>query len=68
MIQNDSVEKTNYIQPRNRIYYSTVQWHLKKIRAADLSSSGVLTLFAASGLHTNVVTVHSQVGVVSPRA
>jgi hypothetical protein len=32
------------MQPRNRIYYSTVHWRLKMIRA--------LTVFAASGLHT----------------
>jgi len=31
-------------------------------RAAYRSSSGALTVFAASGLHTRVVTVRSQVG------
>jgi hypothetical protein len=30
-------------------------------RAAYRSSSGALTVFAASGLHTHVVTGHSQV-------
>jgi hypothetical protein len=32
-------------------------------RAVHRSSSGALTVFAASGLHTHVVTGHSQVGV-----
>ena len=32
-------------------------------RAAYRSSSGALTVFAASGLHTHVVTVRSQVRV-----
>jgi len=32
-------------------------------RAVRLSSSGVLTVFAASGLHTHVVTGRSQVWV-----
>jgi len=32
-------------------------------RAAYLSSSGALTVFAASGLHTHVVTGRSQVWV-----
>jgi len=35
----------------NRIYYSTVHWRLNMFRAAYRSSSGALTLFAASGLH-----------------
>jgi len=32
-------------------------------RAAHRSSSGALTVFAGSGLHTHVVTGHSQVFV-----
>ena len=32
-------------------------------RAAYRSSSGALTVFASSGLHTHVVTGRSQVGV-----
>ena len=60
---NDSVEITNKMQPCNRIYYSTVYWRLNMFRAAYRSSSGVLTVFAASGLHTHVVTGRSQVWV-----
>jgi len=59
----DSVEITNKMQPCNRIYYSTVQWRLNIFRAAYRSSSGGLTVFAASGLHTHVVTGRSQVWV-----
>jgi hypothetical protein len=44
------------MQPCNRIYYSTVHWRLNMFRAAHRSSSGALTVFAASGLHTHVVT------------
>jgi len=57
----DSVEITNKMQPCNRIYYSTVHCRLNMFRAAYRSSSGALTVFAASGLHTYVVTGHSQV-------
>jgi len=60
---HDSVEITNKMQPCNRIYYSTVHWRLNMFRAAYHSSSGALTVFAASGLHTHVVTCHSQVWV-----
>jgi hypothetical protein len=56
-----SVEITNKMQPCIRIYYSTVHWRLNIFRAAYRSSSGALTAFAASGLHTHVVTGHSQV-------
>ena len=59
----DSVEITNKMQPRNRIYYSTFYWRLNMFRAAYRSSSGALTVFAASGLHTHVVTGRSQVWV-----
>ena len=59
----DSVEITKKTQPCNRIYYSTVHWRLNKFRAAYRSSSGALTVFAASGLHTHVVTGRSQVWV-----
>jgi len=49
-----SVEITNKMQPCNRIYYSTVHWRLNMFRAAYRSSSGALTVFAASGLHTAI--------------
>ena len=49
------------MQPCNRIYYSTVHWKLNMFLAAYRSSSGALTVFAASGLHTHVVTGLSQV-------
>jgi hypothetical protein len=49
------------MQHCNRIYYSTVHWRLNMFRAAYRSSSGALTLFAASGLHTHMVTGCSQV-------
>ena len=58
-----SVEITNKMQPCNRIYYSTVHWRLNMFRAAYPSSSRALTVFAASGLHTHVVTGRSQVWV-----
>ena len=58
-----SVEITNKMQPCNIIYYSTVHWRLNMFRAAYRSSSGPLTVFAASGLHTHVVTGRSQVWV-----
>ena len=45
----------------NMIYYSAVHWRLNMFRAAYRSSSGALTVFAASGLHTHVVTGRSQV-------
>jgi len=51
------------MQPCNRIYYSTVHWRLNMFRAAYRSSSGAQTVYAASGLHTHVVTGHSQVWV-----
>jgi len=47
----------------NRIYYSTVHWRLNMFRAAYRSSSGALTVFAASGLHAPVVTDRSRVWV-----
>ena len=50
-------------QPCNRIYYSTVHWRLNMFRAAYRSSSGALTVFAASGIYTYVVTGRSQVWV-----
>jgi len=43
-----------------RIYYSTVHWRLNMFRTAYRSSSGALTLFSASGLHTHVVTGRSR--------
>jgi len=58
-----SVEITNKMQPCNRIYHSTVHWQLNMFRAAYRSSSGALTVFAASGLHTHLVTGRSQVWV-----
>jgi len=57
------VELTNKMQPCIRIYYSTVHWRLNMFRAAYRSSLGALTVFAASGLHTHVVTGRSQVWV-----
>jgi len=51
------------MQPCIRIYYSIVHWRLNMFRAAYRSSSGALTVFAASGLHTLVVTGRSQVWV-----
>ena len=51
------------MQPCIRIYYSTVHWGLNMFRVAYRSSSGALTVFAASGLHTHVVTGRSQVWV-----
>jgi hypothetical protein len=51
------------MKPCNRIYYSTVHWKLNMFRAAHRSSSRALTVFAASGLHTRVVTGRSQVWV-----
>jgi len=54
------------MQPCNRIYYSTVHSRLNMFRAAYRSSSGALTVFAASGLHTHVVTDRRQVWVGTP--
>jgi hypothetical protein len=56
------------MQPCNRIYDSTVHWRLNTFREAHRSSSGVLTVFAASSIHTHVVTGRSQVwgGTQSP--
>jgi hypothetical protein len=51
------------MQPYNRIYYPTVHWRLKMFREEYRSSSGALTVFAASGLLTHVVTGGSQVWV-----
>ena len=51
------------MQPCNRIYYSTVYWRLNMFRAAYRSSSAALTVFAASGLPTHVVTCRSHVWV-----
>jgi hypothetical protein len=51
------------MRPCNRIYYSTVHWRLNMFRAGYRLSSGALTVFAASGLHTHVVTGRSQVWV-----
>ena len=58
-----TVEITNKMQPCIRIYYPTVHWRLNMFRAAYCSSSGALTVFAASGLHTHVVTGRSQVWI-----
>jgi hypothetical protein len=58
-----SVKITNKMQPSNRIYYSTVHWRLNMFQAAYRSSSGVSTVFSASGLHTYVVIGRSQVWV-----
>jgi len=49
-----SVEITNKMQLCNRIYYSNAYRRLNMFRAAHRLSSGVLTVFAASGLHTAV--------------
>jgi hypothetical protein len=51
------------MQSCNTIYYSTVHWRLNMFRAAHRSSSGALTVFATSDLHTHVVTGRSQVWV-----
>jgi len=58
-----SVEITNKMQLCNRIYCSTVHWRLNMFRAGYRSSSGALTVFAASGSHKRVVTGRSQVWV-----
>jgi hypothetical protein len=63
MYQYVSVEITNKMQLCNRIYFSTVHWRLNVFRAAYRLSSGALTVFAASGLHTHVVNGRSQVWV-----
>jgi hypothetical protein len=63
----DSGEITNNMQPCNRIYYSTVHWRLNTFRAAHCSSAGALTVFAASGLHTHVVTGRSPHAYVNQR-
>jgi hypothetical protein len=59
----NSGEVTNKMQPCDRIYYSTVHLRLHVFRAAHRSPSGALTVFAASGLRTHVVTGRSQVSV-----
>jgi hypothetical protein len=51
------------MQPCYRIYYSIVHRRLNMFLAAHRSSSGALTVFAASGLHTPVVTSRGQVWV-----
>jgi hypothetical protein len=51
------------MHPCIRIHYSTVHWRLNIFRAIYRSSSGALTFFAASSLHTHVVTGRSQVWV-----
>ena len=51
------------MQQCDRSYYSTVHWRLNMSRAAYHSSSGALTVFAASGLYTHVVTGRSHVWV-----
>jgi hypothetical protein len=51
------------MQPCNKIYYSNAHWRLNMFRAAYRSSSGALTLFVASGLHTYMMTGGSQVWV-----
>jgi hypothetical protein len=53
----------NSLEITNRIYYSTVHQRFNMFRAAYRSSSGDLTVFAASGLHIHVVTGRSQVWV-----
>jgi len=45
----------------NGIYYSTIHRRLNMFRAEYRSSSGALTVFAVSGLHTHVATGRSQV-------
>jgi hypothetical protein len=57
----DSVETTNEMQPYNRTYYSTVNYMLNMFQVVRRSSSRALTVFAASGLHTHVVTGRRQV-------
>jgi len=59
--QYDLLETTNKLQPCNRIYYSTVRQRLNVFQAVRRLSSGALTVFAASGLHMNVVTGRSQI-------
>jgi len=49
------------MQLRNRIYYSTVNRRLNMFQTAYRPSSGALTVFSASGLHTHMVTGRSQV-------
>jgi len=49
------------MQSCDRIYYSTVHLRLNMLRAAYRSSSGALTVFAASGLRTHVLAGRSQV-------
>jgi len=51
------------MQLGNGIYYSTVHLKLNMFRAVCRLSSGAPTVFAASGLHTHVVTARSQVWV-----
>jgi hypothetical protein len=60
-VLDDSVQITNKTQPCNTIYYSTVHWRLNMFRAEYRSLSGALTVFAASGLLTHVVTGRSKV-------
>ena len=60
IIVYDLEEITNKMQPCIRTYYSTVHSRLNMFRAAYHSSSGALTVFEASGLHTHVVTGEMQ--------
>jgi hypothetical protein len=60
-IRDHLVEVTNKMQPSIRIYYSTVHSRLNMFRGVYRSSSGALTVFAASVLQTHVVTGRSQV-------
>jgi hypothetical protein len=64
---NFSIEITNMMQPCNIIYYSTVYWKLNMFRAPYRSSSGALTLFAASGLYKHMVTGRSPYAYISQR-
>jgi len=59
--RSNLVAITNEMQLGNGIYYSTVHLKLNMFRAVCRSSSGAPTVFAASGLHTHVVTARSQV-------
>jgi hypothetical protein len=51
---------TKTVQLCNRIYYSKVFQRLNMFRAAHRLSSGALTVTAASGLYTHVVTGRCQ--------
>jgi len=49
------------MQLGNGIYYSTCSLKAQHVSSIRRSSSGAPTVFAASGLHTCVVTARSQV-------